>query len=177
MILHMKSYSQEVYCSFMAFGVDRVRDGDPVIYLDVTLPQVEGAEFVFSRRPSPEGSARHMVTFDGWLLDHCMNRQVRPIEALKEFQGSKSIVIRQIATKALAQRYAIFESDKTNAEVARYTMWTMRASWAAALIATIALIVSCSSGSQSKTSKVKDELLHRVSMSYNSWNDALAGGH
>ena len=153
----MESYSQEVYCSFIAFGVDRVRDGDPVIYLDVTLPQVEGAEFVFSRRPSPEGSARHMVTFDGWLLDHCMNRQVRPIEALKEFQGSKSILIRQIATKALAQRYAIFESDKTNAEVARYTMWTMWASWAAALIATVTLVVYCSSGRQAKTRKPEAE--------------------
>lgn len=128
---------------------------DPLVQYNLSLSQIEIVEVAFLSIHEPELGKRPLNSFEGWFLEHCMNRQIRPVEALKEFQGSKSFLIRQIATKVLAEKYAIFESDKTDAAIARYTMWTMWATLATALIATITLMVSCSSGGQAKTTKVE----------------------
>jgi Trm5-related predicted tRNA methylase len=87
-----------------------------------------------------------------------MNREVRPVEALEQFSASESRSIREIAIKALKDRYGILQSDKLNAEmvsltskmveinqsVANSTKLTFWATFATAVIALIALCVSCS---------------------------------
>jgi len=130
---------------------------DPLIKYNLSVHQIELVEFAFSALQEPEPGMLAINSFEGWFLEHCLNRRIRPIEALLEFQGSKSLLIRQIATKALAQRYAIHESDITSAAIARSTMWTTWATWATALIAITALIVSCSSGGQTNTNKAQTE--------------------
>ena len=130
---------------------------DSLIQHDLSLTQIEIVEVAFSVPQEHVFGKRTINSFEGWFLEHCLNRQIRPMEALLEFKGSKSIVIQQITIKALAQRYAIHESDITAATIARFTMWTMWATWATALIALTALIVSCSSGVQTNTNKSQTE--------------------
>jgi len=150
----MESKPEDDISNDEIFACNRVSDGDAVIDFDVTLSQAEATERAYARRTSPGQSRRYLVSFEGWLLEHCMSREIRPIEALKEFQNSKSSLIRQIATKVLADKYAIFESDKINTNVAKHTKMTMWAAWAGAIIALLVYLNSCSSGGHAEESKI-----------------------
>ena len=140
------------------FAIGRVNDGDPAIYHDVTLSQAEEVEREYAKRAMPGGSSTYLTSFEDWFLEHCMNREVRPVESLEQFSVSESRSIREIAIKALKDRYGILQSDKLNAEmvsltrkmvevnqsVANSTKLTFWSTLAAAVIALIALCVSCS---------------------------------
>jgi hypothetical protein len=144
--MNMKSGADDNFVSIDQLVLMAVEEADPLIQHDLGLSQIEVIETAFSRLPEPESGKRHWNTFSAWFLDHCVDRQVRPIDALKEFQESKSALIRQIATKVMADKYAIHEHDKHGADGIIYSKSAMWAAWFAALIALLVYLDSCSSG-------------------------------
>lgn len=138
-----------------------VDHADPLIQHDLVLSQIEAIEIAFGKLPEPESGKRYLNTFAGWFLDHCMDRQVRPIDALREFKKSRSALIRQIATKVMADKYAIHEQDKLDADGIIYSRSAMWAAWFAALVALLAYFDSCSSGKETRENKADPETISR----------------
>ena len=148
------------------FAIQREQDGDPAIYHDIKLSRAEAVERCFGKRMLPGGSSRYLNSFEDWFYEHCMKREIRPVEALEDFLSSKSRSIRAIATKAMKDRYGVLQSDQLSAElvaltgktveltgraveinqsVARSTKWIMLATCASTLLSVASLFVSCSS--------------------------------
>lgn len=148
------------------FAIQREQDGDPAIYHDIKLSRAEAVERCFAKRMLPGGSSRYLNSFEDWFYEHCMKREIRPVEALEDFLSSKSRSIRAIATKAMRDRYGVLQSDQLSAElvlltgrtveltgktveinhsVANSTKWIMWATCLSALLSAASLFVSCSS--------------------------------
>jgi hypothetical protein len=144
--MNMKSGADDNIVSIDQLVVMAVDQVDPLIQHDLGLSQIEAIEIAFGKLPEPESGKRHWNTFAGWFLDHCMDRQVRPIDALREFQKSESVLIRQIATKVMKDKYAIHEHDELRADGIIYSKSAMWAAWFVALIALLVYLDSCSSG-------------------------------
>ncbi len=121
--METKPESNSLYDEVFAIG--RMQDNDPVIYHDLTLSQAEEVERQFGKRALPGGSSRYLNSFEGWFYEHCMKREIRPVEALEVFLTSKSSSIRAIATKALRERYGVLQSDQLSAELVRLTAKTV----------------------------------------------------
>jgi hypothetical protein len=133
-----------------------VEQDDPLVQYSLSLSQIETVEAAFLSLPEPEPGTRYINSFEGWFRDHCMNRDVRPLDSLKEFQNSKSASIRQIATKVLAEKYDIFEPDKLRTDevaIAKKNMW---GTWAAVIVSILAAyyLGSCTSGKSIGESEV-----------------------
>ncbi len=119
--------------------------GDPCIYVDLPLGRVEEVEKYYLSLAKPGSSMRHMTHFEGWFYEHCMGRQVSPVEALESFRLSASSSVRAIAIKALRDRYGITESERQNQEMAEVnksishsTRQTMLAMWVTAAATIVA---------------------------------------
>jgi hypothetical protein len=123
--------------------------GDPCILIDVPLRRVEEVERYFNGLDKPGSSMRHVTHFEEWFLEHCMKRQIRPVESLEAFRLSSSLGIRAIAIKALEKRYGITESTRMEREMlelnrsicfsTRQTMWAM---WITAVATIVAALVA-----------------------------------
>jgi len=123
--------------------------GDPCIYIDVPLSRVEEVERYFNGLDKPGSSMRHVTHFEDWFFDHCMGRQIRPVESLEAFRLSSSLVIRAIAIKALDKRYGVTEASRMEHEMVelnksicfstRQTMWAM---WVTAVATIVAALVA-----------------------------------
>jgi hypothetical protein len=156
------------------FAIQREQDGDPAIYHDIRLSRAEAVERYFAKRMLPGGSNRHLNSFEDWFYEHCMKREIRPVEALEDFLSSKSRSIRAIATKAMKDRYGVLQSDQLSAElvlltgktveltgktveinhsVANSTKWIMWATCLSALLSAASLFVSCSSAKRTDDGK------------------------
>lgn len=110
--------------------------GDPCIYIDLPLSRVEEVERYYLSLAKPGSSMRHVTHFEEWFYEHCMGRQISPVDSLEAFRLSSSSSVRAIAVKALRDRYGITESERLSREMAevnkcisRSTRQTMLAMW------------------------------------------------
>jgi hypothetical protein len=178
--METKPESNSLYDEVFAIG--RMQDNDPAIYHDLTLSQAEAVERQFGKRALPGGSSRYLNSFEDWFFEHCMKREIRPVEALEDFLSSKSRSIRAITTKAMRDRYGVLQSDQLSAElvlltgktveltgktveinhsVANSTKWIMWATCLSALLSAASLFVSCSSAKQTDDGKASSSTVSR----------------
>jgi hypothetical protein len=163
------------------FAIGRMQDNDPVIYHDLTLSQAEAVERQLSKRALPGGSSRYLNSFEDWFFEHCMKRELRPVEALEIFLTSKSSSIRAIAAKAMRDRYGVIQSDKlteklikltekttaSNESIALSTKWIMISTILTMLISLIALLSSCKPTKSSSAYYRKECPVIFASLSFN----------